>query len=179
MIESADSTVRHVVLVGLMGSGKTSVGQALADRINRRLLDNDRELERRTDRTAKELGAALSTEVLHQHEFEILRDQLTTAEPSIIGAAASVLDRPEIDALLAPHHVVWLDCPIDWLAKRAVGGAHRPLTPTSAATVLADQLERRRPALERVSDLRLQLDGGGPNGRAAAIADWLDGGADA
>jgi len=52
------TSTRHLVLVGLMASGKTTVGQTLAARLGRPFVDNDVVLERRTGRSAREIAAA-------------------------------------------------------------------------------------------------------------------------
>ena len=63
---------RHVVLVGLMGAGKTTVGVPLARALGRPYRDNDSELERRTGRTAHDLAAAEGMDGLHRAESETL-----------------------------------------------------------------------------------------------------------
>ena len=49
------TTARHIVLVGMMGAGKTTVGQLLAERLGRRMVDSDELIEARTGRTVREI----------------------------------------------------------------------------------------------------------------------------
>jgi shikimate kinase len=116
---------RQVVLVGLMGSGKTTVGAALAAALGRPHRDSDADLGRTTGRTAREIAAEDGIGRLHELELGVLLDALESETPSVISAAASVIDHPAGRAALrGPDvHVVWLRARREVLARRAAGGA--------------------------------------------------------
>jgi shikimate kinase len=120
----------HLVLVGPMGSGKSTVGKVVADRLGRRFVDSDDEIERRTGRTAREIAAADGLPVLHRLELDVLRDALAADEPSVIGSAASVVDEPLGRlALSTADQVVWLRADPRELEQRSATGSHRPTVP--------------------------------------------------
>src|SRR5689334_14413518 len=73
---SAMTEARHVVLMGLMGSGKSTVGRPLAARLDRPFVDNDDRLAARTGQTAREVAAAEGADALHAREAAVLVDAL-------------------------------------------------------------------------------------------------------
>ena len=160
---------QHVVIVGSMAAGKTSVGRALATRLGRPYRDSDADIEAREGVTGREVAARDGVPRLHELEAEALAGALDAEVPSVIGAAASVLDRPElVDRLGRDAHVVWLDPPVEVLAQRlATGGHRRPLA--DALADLRTLRARRLPAFERVADLTLADPEATPDELAATI----------
>lgn len=143
---------RHLVVVGLMGSGKTTVGQALAEALGRRHRDSDADIERRSGRTAREIAATDGVEHLHGLELEHLRDAIAAADPSVISAAASVIDEPEGVALLQGRGVtvVWLRVDPATALQRSSRGSHRP-----SPEPLIEQAARRDPRFQAVADVEI------------------------
>ncbi len=117
---------RHVVLVGLMGSGKSSIGRIVAERTGRALLDSDEMLEARTGATAAVLAARDGVDELHRLEREVLCDALATDEPAVITAPASVAEAAGAVELLRPHRVAWMTADAATLATRVTTSDHRP-----------------------------------------------------
>jgi len=89
---------RPIVLVGLMGSGKTTVGSALADRLGRAFWDGDAKLLELTGKTPGALGAERGLEVLHGLELEVLSLGLAHRPAPVVAAAASVGLDPRLPA---------------------------------------------------------------------------------
>jgi shikimate kinase len=119
---------RHVVLLGLMGAGKTSIGTEVAARLGRPLIDSDERLFGRTaGRTAAEIETDCGLDHLHRLEAEIVLEALALADPAVIGPASSVCESATVRDALAEHLVVWLRAPLDYLARTAVTKTHRPL----------------------------------------------------
>jgi shikimate kinase len=122
----AMSRVRHVVLIGLMASGKSSVGPRLATRLGVPFVDNDALLQARTGRSARQIETADGLDALHRNEAEVLQTALGGAHPAVVAAAAgAVLDAP---SALAGHDVVYLRVLPAVLAARlaASDDGHRP-----------------------------------------------------
>lgn len=118
----------HVVLLGLMGAGKTSIGKRVAKRLERPLIDGDVWLEARNGgRTAADIARVDGIDHLHDLEARIALEALDSPDPSVVGPAASVIEVDDVLAALAPHLVVWLTAPAAYLAERAVQKDHRPL----------------------------------------------------
>ena len=93
---------RHLVLVGLMGVGKTTVGEVVARRLGRELVDSDLRIEALTGRTVKQILDADGVGEMRRFEAAALFDALRDEQPRVIAAAAGVvLDRDNRDRLNA------------------------------------------------------------------------------
>lgn len=143
----------RVVLLGMMGAGKTRTGSALAARLGWALHDSDADIEARTGATGAVIAAGQGVTALHDLEARVLLDALEADGPMVVCAAASVIEDHRCRAAMAGATlVVWLDAPSEVLARRAARGSHRRTqTPQAAAASLAAR-ERRFAA---VADLRL------------------------
>lgn len=147
----------HIVLVGLMGSGKTTVGAALATALGVPVRDSDTDIERETGMTGRQHAARDSIDALHALESRQLLEALERPGTTVISAAASTLDDPACrSALRDPKHlVVWLDASPAALATRLKPDDHRPAIGPDMAEVLERQVVQRTPSLREVADLRL------------------------
>ncbi len=164
--------IRHVVLIGLMGAGKTSVGRELAPRLGWRYVDNDATLARRTGDTARELEHEVGVERLHDLEADQLLGALSAPERSVLSAAASTIEDARCrEALLAPEvFVAWLRAPVPVLADRARRGRHRPELGAAGLDVLLErQAKVRDPLFESVADLVVDASQGSPEQLAREI----------
>jgi shikimate kinase len=164
---------RHLVVVGLMGSGKTTLGKALAGALGWRHRDSDAELEAAHGRTARAIGDDIGIERLHELELGLLLDALAAPGPSVISAAASTIDEPDGRAALAEPgvFVAWLRIDPASAARRARPGDHRPKPED-----LAVQAARRDPLFAAVADV--VLDALRPvAGNVQIVLDRLPGGA--
>lgn len=121
--------VRHVVLVGLMGSGKSTVGRRLAARLDRDFIDADDALVEITDRSIAEIFAIDGEEGFRAIEADVLEELLEHHTPAIIASGGGVVLRGENRArLMAPTvTTVWLTASPAFLASRTSPKPHRPL----------------------------------------------------
>ncbi|MDF5753202.1 shikimate kinase [Spongiactinospora sp. TRM90649] len=163
------ATDTPIVVIGLMGSGKTTVATLIAERLHRTLRDSDPDMEARYGMTAAETVERMGAEVLHKREFEHLRESLTDDPPSVIAAAASTMDSPDTPALLGPVLVIWLDAPDAVLAERMLSGRHRPHFEADLRAMLAKQRAGRGPMMARVADLTFDVAESRPEEVAAGV----------
>jgi shikimate kinase len=148
---------RHLVVVGLMGTGKTVVASLLAEALGRPLDDNDRRLEAGEGEPASTRAQAGGLRDLHDLEYALLVDAVGADRPAVVAAAASVLDRPETETLLAGHEVVGLIASEDTMRARFAQSPHRPAL--GEDPIGTGELRRRRLArLRRVADLVVSTD---------------------
>lgn len=154
----------HIVLVGMMGAGKTTVGRLLADRTGRPFFDSDQAIERDTGRTVAQIFADDGEAAFRSLETQVLRDMLARDEPAVIAAAGgTVLDADNRARMRARGTVVWLRVDPARLAARVQGSIHRPLLADDPAATL-DRLAREREGLYReTSHQVVEVDALDPN----------------
>lgn len=150
-----------IVLVGLMGSGKTTIGRALAERLGYRFIDNDAGIEAEYDATGRELAERSGVEELHRIEAAQLANALASfgSEPVVIAAAASVVDHAPSRSLLARSAVVWLRASPGYLADRMEEGGHRRHLGPTPRQHLAAQVGLREEYFAAVSDVSVLVEG--------------------
>ena len=149
---------RHWVIVGLMGSGKTTVGRLLAARARREFVDNDAQLQTMTGRTARDIEASDGVERLHELERLAFASALEIEPPAVIAAAASVIEDAATRSLMSSvAAVVWLSVPVGELARRTQAQTHRPLG-ENREEQLAAQAARRSELFESVADVTVDAD---------------------
>ena len=160
----------RILLIGMMGSGKSSVGRALAARTGWPFFDNDALVERATGRTARTLAAEEGEPGLRRAESAALHAGLTVAPPAIVGVAGGVLlDLGDRQRIASGGFVVWLDAAPEVLAARAVGAEHRPWLDGDAVGWFRRTIEERGALYAKVTDLRLDTSALTPEGVADAI----------
>ena len=140
---------RSIVLVGLMGVGKSTVGRLLAARLGLPFVDADQEIE-----AAEGLSVA---EMFERHGEPWFRSrergtmaQLVTGSAKVIGAGGGAfVDAATRQIVLASCIAIWLDADLDTLVGRVIGRDHRPLLrgkdEAGVRAVLADLASRRAP----------------------------------
>lgn len=121
-----EEDTRHVVLIGTMGVGKTTIGRRLAERLGLRFTDSDDQLLEMVGMNAQRYAAEHGVPALHEAEVEVLMQALSRP-PSVIAAAASVADSPSALATLAISRarVVVLEAPPEVTWSRITGSPHR------------------------------------------------------
>ena len=157
-------TCDHLVLVGLMGVGKTTVGTRLSEILGWRLVDSDAEVEARTGRTVREIFDHDGERAFRLLETEALRDALDAPGPTIVAAAGGVVLAEENRRLLERPNVevVWLRADPATLVSRAMTGDHRPLLAHDPAGVLAQMAVDREPLYRAVADVVVDVEGKSP-----------------
>ncbi len=134
----------HLVITGLMGSGKTAVGIEVSRRLRLPFSDSDVAITTQTGFTGRQISERDGVETLHDLEARHVLDALTGA-PAVIAAAASVLDDPDSLRVLAAVRLVFLDVAPSVLAERLAAGAHRRWLADPVGELTAMR-ERRLPA---------------------------------
>ena len=156
----SDCIHRHIVLVGMMGAGKSSVGRVLAKRLDRVLLDSDEMIESRTGRTVREIWNDEGEVAFRSLETEVLAEAIARHEPSVIAAAGGVvLAEANREALASANaHVVWLLADVDVLVERVKNGMHRPLLDDDPEGVLRTMHAERGDLYKEVADAIVSVD---------------------
>jgi shikimate kinase len=147
-----------LVLVGMMGSGKTTVGRAVAKRLRVPFVDSDEQIEQRIGKTVREVFEQDGEAAFRQLEAQALREAVRARGNAVIAAAGGVvLDAHNRDLLRRAETVVWLRAAPDVLAKRAADGDHRPLLGDDPLGVMRRLDAERRPLYEEVASVAIDI----------------------
>ena len=120
-------SVRHIALVGMMGSGKSETGRRLALVLGRRFLDCDALVEAAAGRSIPEIFEAEGEAGFRRRESAILAEVLASTEPSVVATGGGVVTVAANRAQLAGAVVCWLRVRPEVLATRLSDGTGRPL----------------------------------------------------
>jgi shikimate kinase len=150
----------RILLIGLMGAGKTRVGTELARRVGCDYLDNDVLLQEATGMSLRAFFDAHGSVALHDREWHVFEWMLEKPAPWVASAAASVVadQRAEPRLIELGIFVVWLRARVDTLVKRVHGGANRPLLEGDVEATIARMARERSGAYAAISNLTLDVD---------------------
>lgn len=163
----------HLVLVGMMGTGKTTVGRDVAAALGRAFVDVDAEVEAEAGRTVPAIFAAGGEPAFRRLEEEALARVLAGSDPAVVATGGGAVLEPGNRRALAPHLVVWLRARPETLAGRLAGDGGRPLLADGGDVDLLDRLRalaaERADLYAEVADHVVDVDGLDPAGAADAV----------
>jgi len=152
----------HIVLVGLMGSGKTTVGRRLAARLDRHFVDADAALEEIADRTIAEIFEQDGEARFRDLEADTFEELLEHHEPCVIASGGGLVLRADNRTRLRRRDltVVFLDAGPAFLASRVEGKTHRPLLhgDEPVRDVLTRLHAERAPLYGEVADITVAVE---------------------
>ena len=164
----------RVALVGMMGSGKSTIGRLLSEATGWPHADNDELVQRAHGMTARELLADGDEDAMRRAESAALAAGLALPPPAIIGVAAGVvLDSGDRERLREGAIVVWLRAAAAVLQSRAMGGEHRPWLDMDGHAWIQDAAAEREPLYASIADFVLDADGGPATEVTDTLRRWL------
>lgn len=147
-------------LIGMMGSGKTSVGQMVAARLGLPFADTDRLVEEKVGSTIAEYWAEYGEQAFRKVEREVVA-ALRDADGIIATGGGAVVDETNRALIADSGTVVWLDARPEALAARVGSGADRPMVATAKTpvrAVLESTLDSRSEIYTEIADHRIPTD---------------------
>lgn len=137
---------RSIVLVGLMGSGKSTIGRRLAQRLGMAFADADDEIERVAGMTISDIFAKFGEAHFRDGERRVIA-RLLAGKPHVLATGGGAFINEETRALILKDSLcIWLDADIPTLVERTARRSHRPLLKgRDAGEVLRELAEVRNP----------------------------------
>lgn len=145
-----------------MGAGKTTVGRALAKKLNKRFIDSDHEIEARTGVSIPLIFEIEGEASFRHREAEVIRD-LTAQDEIVLATGGGAVLRPENREYLKTRGtVIYLRASINSILQRTSHDKNRPLLQTADPRARLEQLARERePLYLEVADFVVET--GRPN----------------
>lgn len=157
-------------LLGFMASGKSTVGQLVADQLGWSFADIDTEIEREQSVTIAQIFEHYGEFHFRDIEAEMIRKHVRRVEaglPWVISLGGGATIRPSNWEIIQNNGVtIWLDCPLEIVRRRLGDDIRRPLARDRAG--LAQLFENRKPLYAR-ADFRIEVDSDDANVAASRI----------
>jgi len=170
-----EANSNNIFLVGLMGSGKTTIGRLLARRLGKRFVDSDHAIEARTGASIPWIFEIEGEASFRRREAETIRE-LTAQDDIVLATGGGAILNPASRALLAERGtVIYLRAGIGAILQRTSHDKNRPLLQTAdPRRKLEELLAQREPLYREIADL--VIDTGRPNVQSMVqtILDQLD-----
>lgn len=144
---------KPVVLVGMMGAGKTAVGAELARKLGVAFIDSDDEIERAAAMSISDIFARDGEDFFRRRESEVL-ERLLQGPAKVIATGGGAFMAERNRQAIGVHGVsVFLDCPLETLWTRVKGRTTRPLLQTQDPKTTLAHLWAKRAPIYALADL--------------------------
>ncbi|BAJ27242.1 MULTISPECIES: shikimate kinase [Kitasatospora] len=162
-----------VVLVGPPGSGKSTVGRVLAERLGLPFRDTDTDIERAAGKPIPEIFVDEGEPHFRQLERDAVR-AAATGHPGVLALGGGAVLAEETRALLGPLPVVFLEVALGDAVKRVGLDAPRPLLAVNPRARWRELMEARRPLYLEVATAVVDTEGRTPEQVADAVLEALE-----
>ncbi|MDF9444520.1 shikimate kinase [Limosilactobacillus mucosae] len=165
----------ELILIGFMGSGKTTVSRMLGKMLNAPVTDLDDEIVRRTGMTIPDIFAQNGEEYFRQLEHDTLAD-IIKSDQGILATGGGTPMRPDNLTILKDTStpVVLLKASATETLRRIGGDSGRPLAKSLDEKGIADLQAQRQVNYDACADLTIKTDGLSPAAIAKEITDFLN-----
>ena len=162
------------VLIGLPGSGKSTIGRRLSKALGLTFLDTDAEIERRTGRTIAEIFGTDGEPGFRRIEEEVIRAALHDHE-GILSLGGGAVTADGVRDALAGHTVIYLEISAAEGVRRTSGGTVRPLLAgPDRAEKFRTLMSERVPLYRRVATIRINTNRRNPGAVVRTIIGLLE-----
>jgi len=143
----------RIILIGPMGSGKTTIGKSLAQKLSLEFRDTDSVIEQREQRTVSQIFIEDGEDAFRAIEREVLKEELQGSDTVLaLGGGAPISAEAQSALQASESHVVYLDISLANVAPRIGFNRDRPLLLNNPRGQWQTLMEARRPIYESVAD---------------------------
>jgi shikimate kinase len=146
---------KPIVLVGLMGAGKSTVGRRLARRLDLAFVDADEEIERAAGRTIAEIFESYGEGVFRDGERRVIARLIDGPAKVIATGGGAFIDAETRALILERCTAIWLDADPETLVERVGRRSHRPLLRAGEPSEVIGALAQRRNPIYAQAHLRV------------------------
>ncbi len=165
---------KSIVLVGLMGAGKTSVGRHLAQIRNMTFIDADDEIAKAADRSIEDIFEDFGEDDFRDLEKKVIR-RLLDQGPAVLATGGGAFMNLETREQISKKGVsVWLRADLDVLIQRTRRRGGRPLLKGKNNKIVLEKLIEERYPIYAEADIVIDSRDEGPEATARSIASLLD-----
>lgn len=165
---------RPIVLVGLMGVGKSTVGRRLATMLNREFVDADDAIEEAAQRSIAEIFEEFGESYFRDGERRVIARLIEEAKGVVATGGGAFADSETRALILESAIAVWIDCDIETLVERTSRRGTRPLLQNGdPRQILTDLFEKREP-FYRQAQVRVRSSNGLHTDTARTIIEAID-----
>ncbi|HQZ26551.1 MAG: shikimate kinase [Verrucomicrobiales bacterium] len=158
-MNTTEKHARNLILIGFMGTGKTSVGMRVAKSLGMRFVDTDKLIVRKAGKPIPQIFAESGEDYFRELETEVLR-KCAKANGQVISTGGGIVTQPRnFEILRDAGYVIWLNSMAETIYERVKRNRNRPLLHTEdPLTTIREMLEARKGLYEAASDLRITTD---------------------
>jgi shikimate kinase len=172
-ITPSPQPARSIVLVGLMGVGKTCIGKRLAGRLGWQFRDADAEVEAAADMTIPEIFEVCGEAAFRDGERRVIA-RLLDAAPHVLATGGGAFMNPATRDLIKTRAIsIWLRADLDLLVKRTAKRNHRPLLKRGDPREVLRDLKAKRDPVYAEADIAVDSVDGPPEQTVARVVQAL------
>ncbi|MEP3051367.1 MAG: shikimate kinase [Erythrobacter sp.] len=171
---NAKQANRPIVLVGLMGVGKSTVGRRLAAMLGRSFVDADEEIETAAQRTVAEIFEEFGESYFRDGERRVIARLMEQRSGVIATGGGAFIDEQTRALILDRAIAVWIDCDIDTLVERTARRDTRPLLKTGDPKEILTRLYTEREPFYSQAQIRVESRDGPHEDTAMCIIEAIE-----
>lgn len=157
---TTDGNVRSIVLVGMMGVGKSTIGKLLAGKLGLNFVDSDEEIEKAAGMPISEMFERFGESSFRDGERRVIA-RLITEGPKVIATGGGAFINDETRSLIKEQcRSVWIDADLDVLIERVSRRSNRPLLVGKDPREVLTELATKRTPFYAEADIHVRSDSG-------------------
>ena len=166
---------KPIVLIGMMGSGKTTLGRALAHALGLEFCDTDKIIEEKAGRPTKEIFAEYGEQKFRESEAATIAELLDSGKTQIIATGGGAIINPQTRQLIKVQSLsIWLQADIETLFDRVSKNQSRPLLQTENPKQTLKDLMDTRAEFYAQADLKFTVNGNSINPAVNEVLGLID-----